>query len=340
MSTKLNQNSKTINFTSIFGIVVSIFIIIYIICNINFLLVGLSFKKLNLSWVVIMIIVYLFGFILRGLRWHFMLLPIKYVRYKSATEGVIVGYMVNGILPARAGELARAIFIGNREAISKTSALGTILIERVFDGLVIIGILIVSSLILKFDNANRELVNSIAVVGSLIFGSAVVVALIGAKYRKFVERPLFFIISYLPGKMSEKGVLISTNFLDSLNFLKTINKLSLIIICSICIWLVEGLVFWIAFIAFHLPGNLVMAYFTLAFVNLGMIIPTTPSGIGIFEGANILAFFFFGIPAESALSYSIAVHLIMIIPIVLIGLFIVNRYGMRVLKVRLSGGDN
>ena len=335
MVSKINEILKKIGLASIFGIIVSIFVIVYIIYNINFSLVGLAFKKLDTGWIFLMIIIYLFGFILRGVRWHLMLLPIKYIRYKSTIEGVVVGHMANSVLPARAGELVRAIFIGNIEKISKASALGTVFIERVFDGLVIVGILIISLLVLKFDVANRELINSIAVMGSLIFFSAIVVLFIGAKYRKLLEKPLIFVINYLPGKMSDNGERVASNFLDSLNVLKALNKLPYIITCSICIWLAEGSIFWIAFIAFHLPGNLLMAYFTLAFVNLGMIIPSAPGGIGLFQGANILAFSFFAISMESALSYSIVIHSIMIIPTVLIGLFIINRHGIILLKTRL-----
>ena len=137
---------------SVIGLALSIAIIVWIIHKIDFVLVRKSFAELKWYWVMIMVAVYLLGFVIRGVRWHFMLSPIKHVGVRVATEGVVVGYMANNILPARAGELVRAIFVGGKESMSKASVLGTVLIERVFDGLVIVGILMFCSLISKGGN--------------------------------------------------------------------------------------------------------------------------------------------------------------------------------------------
>jgi len=321
---------------SLFAVLISVIIIAYIIHKTDFALLALSFKKLNPYWVIMMSGVYLLGFIVRGLRWHFMLLPIKTVKTRCTTEGVIVGYMANNILPARAGELMRAIFIGNKESISKTSAFGTILIERIFDGLVLVGILIIGSFLVKSNNINDDLVNSIIVIGSLLFGSAMLIVLMGVKYRHTVEIIFAYIIKHLPQNISGKSHSIVEHLLDSLNFLKTNKNLPSILICSVFVWLIEGLVFWIGFLAFQLPGDFAVAYFTLALVNLGMLVPSAPGGIGIFQGGTILAFSFFGITIENALSYSITVHSIMIIPITIIGLFIINRYGLSIFKITIN----
>lgn len=319
--------------TSIIGIVLSVTFIVWIVYKIDFVLLRKSFAGLKVYWVVIMIGVYLLGFVIRGLRWHFMLLPIKHVDIRVATEGVVVGYMANNILPARAGELVRAIFIGIKESISKTSALGTILIERVFDGLVIVGILIFC-LLLKPVTVNHGIVNLNIVIACILFGIAGSVVLLGAKHRSWIEFYIEKFIKYLPEKFSKKSQKIIENFLNSLSFLKTNKNLFIILILSVIIWCIEGLVFWIGFIAFRFSGNLIMAYFTLAFVNLWMILPSAPGGIGIFQAGTMLAFSLFGLIPEIALSYSIVVHSVMIIPITVIGLFIINLYGISIRKIK------
>lgn len=67
--------------------------------------------------------------------------------FRNATEGVLVGYTGNNVLPARAGEFLRAIYLGNKEAVSRVSVLGTIFIERIFEGLVIVGVLLLCTLL-------------------------------------------------------------------------------------------------------------------------------------------------------------------------------------------------
>jgi len=316
------------------GIVLSIGIIAWIVRKVDFVLLRKSFAELELSWVVVMVAVYLLGFVIRGVRWHFMLSPIKYVGVRVATEGVVVGYMANNILPARAGELVRAIFVGMRESMSKASVLGTVLIERVFDGLVIVGILIFCSLLSKPGNPQHGVVNSIIVVGCLIFGVAVSIVLVGAKRRTWIETSLVRFVKYLPEQISKKSLKIISNLLDSLSFLKSNKNLLVISILSIMIWCIEGLVFWIGFFAFRTSANLIMAYFILGFVNLWLLLPSAPAGIGVFQGGAILAFSLFGLAPEIALSYSIVVHLVMILPITLIGLLIINLYGMSIRKMK------
>lgn len=129
----------------IIGFSLSITVLVWIYYKIDLGLFCRSFAELQPFWLLFMASICLFEFLIRGLRSQFMLLPIKNVGIKGATEGVFIGYIGNNILPARAGEFMRAIFLGHRESISKTSALGTIFIERIFDGLVIVGIFVLFS---------------------------------------------------------------------------------------------------------------------------------------------------------------------------------------------------
>jgi uncharacterized protein (TIRG00374 family) len=281
-----------------------------------------------------MVFIYIAGFILRGIRWHFMLLPIKKISISVAMEGVIVGYMANNIFPVRAGELVRAFFIGNKESISRTSALGTIFIERMFDGFVIVGILIISSYFLKFSDVDKGVVKYVIVLSSLIFGIAIFILLLSSKYGEYYEKFVTIYLSKLPLKIYRPLSFIITKLLESMDFIRNTNGLMTVLFLSSLIWLIEGLVFLIGFYAFDLPVNLLMAYFTFAFVNLGLLIPSAPGGVGIFQGANIFALSFFGVSSEIALSYSIVVHAVMIIPITLLGIFIINRYGLSIWKLR------
>lgn len=322
------------NMMPLLGIAISGFVMWIIIRKINFPLLKLSFEKLNLYWILLMVIIYIMGFFIRGMRWHFMLLPIKKISTRVAMEGVIVGYMANNILPARAGELVRVFFIGNKESISRTSLLGTIFIERIFDGLVIVGILIVSCWFLKFSDVDKVVINYVIGLSSLIFGIAILFLLLSSKYREYVEKFVATYLSKLPPKLYRPCSSIIVKLLESLKFLRNTNRLLRVFFLSLFIWFIEGLVFFIGFYAFDLPASLLIAYFTFAFVNLGMIIPSAPGGVGIFQGASILALSFFGISSETALSYSIVVHSVMIIPITLLGLLIINRYGLSIWKLR------
>jgi len=318
------------------GIVVSIVILVWIGFKVDFSLLLKSFAELDSYWVLLMTVIYLAGFLVRGLRSKYMLTPLKEVAFKSAVESVIVGYMANSIFPARAGEFIRAIFLGKKESMSKTSVLGTVLIERVFDGLVLVAIMIICSLLLKPVGINYGLINAIIVTGCLIFGIAIGFIIVGAYRRLWLEAHLARLTNYLPDKLSERLLPIITNLLNSFNFVSTYKTLFMVLALSIIVWTIEGLVFWTGLIAFHFPPQFIIAYFTLALVNLWMILPSAPGGVGVFQGANVFAFSFFGLAPEKALSFSIVVHAVMIISVTLIGLFIINKYSFSMRKIKLD----
>src|SRR5213078_940959 len=69
----------------------------------------------------------------RGVRWQRLVHPIRSVRYLHMLGYLLIGYLMNNVLPARLGELVRSHYLGDREGISRASALGTVVVERVVD---------------------------------------------------------------------------------------------------------------------------------------------------------------------------------------------------------------
>ena len=286
---------------------------------------------------MVMIGIYLAGFLLRGLRWHYMLLPIKDIRPRATTECVIVGYMANNIFPARAGEVIRAVILGSRESISKASTLGTIAVERLFDGLVILGILVLCSFFLGEGDARGGFLPPVIYLGTAIFGGASIFVVFGYFQSGRIQKFVNSLSRHFPPRLGQKMNIVSRGVLESLGCLRFTRHLHFVVILSILIWAVEGLVFWVGLIAFGLGTSLLTSYFALALVNLAMLIPSAPGGVGVFQQGNILAFSLFGISAERAFSYSVVVQGAMIVPITLLGLIILSRYGLSILKM---GGRN
>jgi len=284
-----------------------------------------------------MIGVYLAGFLIRGLRWHYMLLPIKNIRTRATTEGVIIGYMANNLFPARAGEVVRAMMLGSRGSISKASALGTIAVERIFDGAAIVGILVVCSFFFTTEIPGGTFLVPVIVFGTGIFGAGCLLILLGYSQLNRVKKILRVFCRRLPERFAPKVEKVGLNLLDSLKFLSFSRHLHVVLMLSILIWVIEGLVFWVGFIAFGLEANFLAAYMTLALVNLAMLVPSAPGGVGLFQQGNILAFSLFGISIEKALSYSVVVHGAMIVPVTLLGLVILSRCGLSFMKMKGEG---
>ncbi|MCK4490806.1 MAG: flippase-like domain-containing protein, partial [Anaerolineales bacterium] len=90
-------------------------------------------------WLLPGVGVYFIGVWVRSWRWHYLLRPIKSVSTPKTFPIVAIGYMGNNIYPARAGEILRAFVLKRKEDISISASLATIVVERVFDGVVMLG---------------------------------------------------------------------------------------------------------------------------------------------------------------------------------------------------------
>ena len=74
----------------------------------------------------------------RGARWQALLAPIAAVPYRRVLGYTYIGYLANNILPARLGELVRSHALGEGEGISRTTVLGTVVVERIVDTVMVV----------------------------------------------------------------------------------------------------------------------------------------------------------------------------------------------------------
>src|SRR5215212_1312222 len=93
----------------------------------------------QLEWLSVAVLVYLCAYPFRALRWRGILRKQKAISFEGVLVPTFIGYMVNNILPARAGEIYRAHLLGRRAQMSRSGAVGSIVVERTFDGLMLVG---------------------------------------------------------------------------------------------------------------------------------------------------------------------------------------------------------
>ncbi|MGB8644517.1 MAG: lysylphosphatidylglycerol synthase transmembrane domain-containing protein, partial [Anaerolineae bacterium] len=109
------------------------------------------------------------SYIFRTARWARFLQPQKRIPIPRLFPVLVIGFALNNLLPARPGEIARAISLGQREGLSKTLGLATVIVERVADGLTLIAILVALSL--AFDlpgwGQQAELVSTVIFIVAL-----------------------------------------------------------------------------------------------------------------------------------------------------------------------------
>ena len=101
-------------------------------------------RQARYAWLVPGVAVYFVAVWARSWRWHYMLRPLKKISTNSMFPIVTIGYMGNNIYPARAGEILRAVILKQREGVPVSASLATVIVERIFDGVVMLGFVFVN----------------------------------------------------------------------------------------------------------------------------------------------------------------------------------------------------
>lgn len=274
-----------------------------------------GFAQVSLIVPITMVLVYCLGFVLRAWRWK-LLLP-RGILIGDSLGAVVLGYAANNVLPARLGEIVRAQAIGQKCQISRSLALASIFVERVFDGLVLTGLLYLG---IK-GSVIPDWASSVGVLGLSIFGGALVFILLLA-----LTRPLWTLkIELLPSLKLRK---ILKQFAKGLTLVGRNRFLPFTILgLTFTVWLVEGTMFYVAIKAFELQVPTTAALFVMGLVNLGILVPSAPGYLGAFQYFGILAFSAWQIPAEKALGCIVLIHACQYLPITLWGLSYIPYFG-------------
>jgi uncharacterized protein (TIRG00374 family) len=267
--------------------------------------------------------IYLLTFLPRGLRWKLMLTSIKNVTVSDSTQVVVLGYAANNLLPFRLGELVRAYTMGRKYNISKVSCLGSIAAERVIDGIVIVSLLGLSMIFLTAVIQQTEALQKVFLTGGGIFLIAVFLIIIFLSYSDNI-------LDLWKRKIGQKGLVFLEKSIHSITFFRSKKILIQVLLLSICVWLLEGTVFVVILWTMGINNPVAAGYFCLGIVNLGILLPSAPGYVGVFQAASVFAFIALGYSESSGLAYGLLVHIIQYIPATLTGIIIFIRFGYRV----------
>ncbi|MDA2919654.1 flippase-like domain-containing protein [Desulfobacterota bacterium AH_259_B03_O07] len=315
----------------IIGIAFSIIFLVLALYKANFDQIGKALIGVKLHWLILAALVYVATFIPRSLRWQRLLLPIKSLRVKCILPVLIVGYMANNILPLRMGELFRAHFLKEKEEVSGSSALATILVERVFDGLTLVLLLAV---VLVFS-PQKKWVHDLGWAAGAIFFTILIGIFLLTRYEGYIRN-----ISLLSRHNYKSLGKWLTNkfeaFLIGLRGISSPDGFAIVWIFSALIWLLEGLVIYLIILAFGLSLSLAHTALVLVIINFSTMIPSGPGFIGTFQFAFVLSFALFGIKKEMAIAVSIITQLVFFIIVNPVGIGLLWKHNLSLRRTHRS----
>ncbi len=301
----------------ILGILFSGLSIIIFLYYFDFKIIIDVIRNFDSRLVVILLLISITGIFLRALRWTALIRQSGNISYKNVLFGLGLGYMVNNLFPAKIGELVRIIYINRHSDIRKSFLLGTVVIERFID---IIMVMIILALSVIFSQTLQDILGH-----NKILFSAVIFIILSGSFLMIKVKYMSRLIQLLPKRFSGKINELFKSFSGSINFINDKKVLFYVVILSGIIWMMT------CAMSFTIIGGLDISvpYYAVLFIVsagiLGMIIPSTSGSIGVYHGVATSALMLFMVNKEVALSYAIISHAADFIPNVLFGLFILAR---------------
>lgn len=283
-------------------------------------------------WVIPGVAVYFVAVWARAWRWHYLLRPIKSIPTRTVFPITTIGYMGNNIYPARAGEVLRAVILKRKEGVSISASLATIVVERIFDGVVMLCFVFVNLPELARLTADSGFVGNIqqvAVIGTGVFVGALAIFLLAAMFPAITIRAGGWLIGrLLPQRTRPTAAALMHRFLDGLASLRSPLNILMVFVTSIILWLLETCKYWFVMHAF----NFHVSFFTLilmnGIVNLATTIPSAPGYIGTFDAPGIAVLTAYGVPQAIAAGYTLVLHVALWLPITLLGAYYLAREGV------------
>ncbi len=296
-------------------------------------------------WLLLTVAVATLTFPVRSIRWRLILRdqggrPFPWLPLWHATT---IGFMANNLLPARAGEVARGYVASRQLPVRFSTALASIAVERVFDALVMLGLMAVAIAAPSFPThavVNGRSLSAIAASAAALFGVLLIMAFI------MVHRPAPWLAllariarRLLPAQAADRVIHGAEGLLAGLAVLKSPGRFAGVVSWSLVLWITNAAAFAICFRAFGLGVPLEAALLLQGIIGFGVAVPSTPSFIGVFEAATLLTLQLYGVNSNLAVSYALTYHLTTFLPITLLGLWSLSRLHLhlRDLKTAAAG---
>lgn len=315
------------------GLALSLLFLFLFLRKMDWAAVGHILRGLELIYILPLLFFNFLTILIRSQRWKYLLRPIRKVPLAELYKVMAIGFMANYLLPARVGELLRAFLLGSRLRLSKTTSLATIVVEKVFDGFMIMLLLVCVLLFMPFPADRSALFNQanikLAGLTGFLFYLAVLAVLLLLRFHSEPLNRLFgFLLQPLPARLAQTIREKLDAFILGLAMLRNPRDLVLTGLYSFLVWGVTLLLLYFLFIPFQIKLSLFSALFLMVAIVFGIAIPSAPGFIGTFHWVCAAALIFLGVEENRAKSYAVILWFISFIPITSLGLFFLWREGL------------
>ncbi len=285
---------------AVLGIAISVVALALVVRTVDLGAAWDTLRRAQPGWIILLLAFVAADLLLRAIRWRVLLAPLADVPLRTTLGSLLVGYLANNVLPARLGEIVRSHHLGARTGVSRTTILGTIVVERVVDTVVVVAIAAAAILVLSV----RGVVASAVLVGLAVTALLVLAIAVGMVAHRLpgAERVAAFV-----GRWPRvRDVLVRLR--NGLAIASDLRTMAAATVLSIGSWSCTVLAFAAAGQAIGIELTIGQAALLAAGTNLATAIPAAPGYVGTFELAAVTIAGSVGIAAAPALAFVVLIH--------------------------------
>lgn len=304
------------------GTAVSAFFFWLILKNVDIHEAVESLRQANWLYAIPAVLILLGSFVLRAIRWRVLLAPVGRISFTSSFRATMIGFMANSVLPARMGEFVRAFVLTRRDGLKVESVFATIVIERLFDGYMLLLFLLASLFLAPLAGTGGQFLRT-GILVSLVVYNVALVGMLFLHHRQ--ERTLAFldrVLHWFPWR--EKLMDSLARFASGLAVLGSARHLLVIAGWTFAVWVTAMAVLHPLLAGFDLGTKLpwYAPYVITPVVALGVMLPAAPGYAGTFHAACVAGILMLAPEADPSASraFSFALHALNMVPIIIVGL--------------------
>ena len=286
------------------GLLISVVCLYLLLRDVDLATVGRALAGAQLPLVALAVVATVVDVLLRSRRWQVLLAPVRAIAFANVVRYTLVGYLANNVLPARLGEVVRCHYLGDREGLSRATALGTVLVERIVDTAVVAALAAASVTLLGLGGGV-----GIAVAIGLVLSALLVVGLAVAVMP-----------DTLPGTATIRAALarrpwgrsVVTRLHEGLAVAARPRTLRDTVLLSLASWAAGIIAFGASAQAVGVVLQPLQLVAVTAVVTLATAIPSGPGYLGPFELAAVRIMGVMGIGTDAAFAAAVVAHVVVL----------------------------
>jgi uncharacterized protein (TIRG00374 family) len=277
------------------GLALTAVFLVVALHGIQFGKLALAFREINLAFLGLCIGLFVVNVFFRALMWRVTTRPFGRVGLSTLFGGVVVGYLANNLLPLRAGEFVRAYYLTARSGIAGTISFSTICIERMAD-IFSLALLLLAGIAWGIPGISPQNARKALVVLALLGAVCVLFIYLVVSLRRNGSRGV---------GLTERLFNLFDSFIEPFKRLRDYKLVALIVALSLAAWF-SNYLSMAALVGGEVAHFFIPALLLLLFINIGVLIPSSPGAFGIMQIAFWMALAPFGVARENALALSFA----------------------------------